>query len=272
VPVSWGFDTVGPIARSAEDCARLLEAIARRDREDPTTVEAPVPAYHHELEGAVDGLRIGVVRSLFQGELIDPRISARVEEAIGELRAAGAKVVDVEIDLFSHFGTIQQCMQFPEAAEAHRDWLRTRLTAYGDDVRARLLVGLFLPPTVYVLGQRARRLAVAAFERAIAEVDVLASPTMPVLPPRIGEDTVELPGGERIPYRLTVIPYNSPWSLVGAPVASVPVGFVEGLPVGLSLVGRRLAEGTVLRAAHAFQRLTDWHERRPAIQPAEVKA
>jgi aspartyl-tRNA(Asn)/glutamyl-tRNA(Gln) amidotransferase subunit A len=87
---------------------------------------------------------------------------------------------------------------------------------------------------------------------------------MPVLPPRVGEETVDL-NGDTILYRLTLIPFNSPWSCVGLPVASVPCGFVEGLPVGLALVGRRFDEETVLRAADAFQRLTDWHERRPVL-------
>jgi aspartyl-tRNA(Asn)/glutamyl-tRNA(Gln) amidotransferase subunit A len=232
----------------------------------------PVPRFSRELEGGLAGLSIGVVRSLFEGDLIDSRIAAAVEAALAELRDGGARLVDVRIDLFEHFGAIQQCMQFPEAAEVHRDWLRERLQAYGEDVRARLLVGLFLPPTAYVLGQRARRLAVAAFEHALADVDLLAAPTMPVLPPRIGEDTVELPGGERIAYRLVVIPYNSPWSLVGVPVVSLPAGLVDGLPVGFSLVGRRFAEATLFRAAHAFQRLTDWHERRPELQPEEARA
>jgi aspartyl-tRNA(Asn)/glutamyl-tRNA(Gln) amidotransferase subunit A len=173
--------------------------------------------------------------------------------------------VDVRIDHFEHFGPIQQTMQFVDAVEVHREWLRTRLDRYGDDVRARLLTGIFFPPHVYVLGQRARRAAVAAFERAMEHVDVLAAPTLPVLPPRIGEETVELPGGEEILFRLTIIPYNSPWSCVGAPVASVPAGFVDGLPIGLAIVGPRLDEATVLRAAHTFQQATDWHERRPAL-------
>jgi aspartyl-tRNA(Asn)/glutamyl-tRNA(Gln) amidotransferase subunit A len=272
VPVAWGFDTVGPVARSAEDCARLLEAIAGRDPGDPTTVDVPVPRYSHELDGGVGGLRIGVVRSLFDHELLDPRIGAAVEAALEELRASGASLVDVRVERLEHFGTIQQCMQFPEAAEVHREWLRTRLPAYGDDVRARLLVGLYLPTTTYVLGQRARRAAYAAFQAAIAGVDVLAAPTMPVLPPRIGEETVDLADGRQVLYRLTVIPFHSPWSLVGAPVVSVPAGFVDGLPVGLALVGPRFGESTVLRAAHAFQRLTDWHDRRPEIQAAEVRS
>ena len=87
--------------------------------------------------------------------------------------------------------------------------------------------------------------------------------------PRIGEETVEL-GGERIPYRLSFIPFNSPWSLAGLPAASVPCGFVDGLPVGLALVGRRLAEATVLRVARALQATTDWHERRPEPQAAAI--
>jgi aspartyl-tRNA(Asn)/glutamyl-tRNA(Gln) amidotransferase subunit A len=265
VPVSWGFDTVGPIARTAEDCALLLEAISGRDPEDPTTASVPVPAYGRALGGGVRGLRIGVVRPLLDSPLVDPRIHAAIETALGELASAGAQLVDVAIERFEHFGAIQQTMQFVEAVEVHRDWLRTRLDRYGDDVRARLLTGIFFPPNVYVLGQRARRLAVAAFEQAMEAVDLLAAPTLPTLPPRIGEETVELPDGEEILFRLTVIPFNSPWSCVGAPVASVPAGFVDGLPIGLALVGRRFDDVTVLRAAHTFQQATDWHERRPAL-------
>ncbi len=265
VPVAWGFDTVGPIARSAEDCALLLETISGHDREDPTTAAVPVPAFSRALDGGVRGLRIGVVRSLLESPMLDPRVGSVIEAALAELESAGAQLVDVTIDHFEHFGPIQQTMQFVEAVEIHREWLRTRLDRYGDDVRARLLAGLFFPPNAYVLGQRARRVAAAAFERAMEPVDLLAAPTLPTLPPRIGEETVELPGGEEILFRLTVIPFNSPWSCVGAPVASVPAGFVEGLPVGLAIVGRRFDEVTVLRAAHTFQQATDWHERRPSL-------
>lgn len=274
VPVAWGFDTVGPVCRSAEDCALVLQAIAGRDPDDPTTAVVPPDRYAEQLDGSPRGLRIGVVRALFENELLDPRIGATLEAALGELRGAGATLVDVSIEHLEHFGTIQQSMQFVEATEYHLPWLRARLERYGDDVRARLLTGLFLPPTVYVTGQRARRLALQAFERSLEGVDVLAAPTMPILPPRIGEDEVELADGTRLPYRLTIIPYNSPWSCVGAPVVSVPAGFVDGLPVGLALVGRRFDEAGVLRAASHFQRLTDWHERRPPSteRPAGVRA
>jgi aspartyl-tRNA(Asn)/glutamyl-tRNA(Gln) amidotransferase subunit A len=270
LPVAWSFDTVGPLARTAEDCALLLAAVAGRDPGDPATVDAPVPAYLEGLRGGARGLRIGVVSSLVEGA--DPRIAAAVAEALDELRSLGAELVSVEPPLLDRAGTIQQAMQFQEATAAHGEWLRTRLPDYGEDVRARLLVGLFLPSTLYVTGQRARRVAFEGMRKVFGRVDVLAAPTMPVLPPRIGEETVEVEGRE-VPYRLALIPYNSPWSLVGSPVVSVPCGFVEGLPVGLALVGPRLGEETVLRAAHAFQTATDWHERRPELaRPAAERA
>lgn len=272
VPVAWLFDTVGPIARSAEDCALILEAIAGADPEDPTTERRPVPRYLDELGSGIAGLRVGVVRSLFESELMDPRIASALSEALAELRAAGVTLSDVEIEHLDQFGTIQQAMQFVEAATVHCERLRTQLADYGDDVRARLLTGLFLPPTAYILGQRGRRLAEAAFRRAFENVDLLVAPTLPIPPPRIGEETVELPGGERVPYRLTIIPYNSPWSCVGAPVASIPAGLVDGLPVGLAIVGPRFGEPAVLRLAYAFQRLTDWHERRPPLVAAAAAA
>lgn len=242
VPVSWTLDTVGPIARTAEDCSLLLEAIA--------------PEYRPDLGGVRD-LRIGVVEALFRRA--DPRVSAVVEDALPEL---GATLEPADVPLLEEAGTINQLVMLPEASAAHLPWLRTRLADYGPDVRARLLAGLFLPATAYVAGQRARRWYDEVLRPLFDRFDLLVAPAMPVLPPRIGEDTVEL-GGERIPYRLAVIPFNSPWSLAGLPAASVPCGFVDGLPVGLALVGRRFADATVLRAAHAFQGATDWHERRP---------
>jgi aspartyl-tRNA(Asn)/glutamyl-tRNA(Gln) amidotransferase subunit A len=159
-------------------------------------------------------------------------------------------------------GTIQQLLMLAEATNVHLRWLRERLDEYGSDVRARLLAGLLLPSTAYVTGLRARRRYCRDLDALLARFDLLAAPAMPVVAPPIGEETVVVQGGE-IPYRLALIPFNSPWSLAGLPTASVPCGFIDGLPAGLALVGRRFAEETVLRAAHAFQGATDWHERRP---------
>jgi aspartyl-tRNA(Asn)/glutamyl-tRNA(Gln) amidotransferase subunit A len=245
-PVSWTFDTVGPLAHSAADCARLLDAIA---------------GTRTDVEGGVAGLRVGVVEQLLA--LARPEIAAAVEAAVRELQALGARVERVEVPELREAGTVQQLLMLPEAATVHIRWLRTRLAEYGPDVRARLLAGLLLPGTAYPSGLRLRRRYVEGLRRVFDRVDVLAAPTMPVVAPRIGEEMVTV-GGDEIPYRLALIPFNSPWSLAGVPAVSVPCGLVDGLPVGMALVGRRFAEQTVLRAAHAYQQATDWHDRRPS--------
>jgi aspartyl-tRNA(Asn)/glutamyl-tRNA(Gln) amidotransferase subunit A len=239
VPVSWTFDTVGPIARSAEDCSLLLEAIAPELR----------------AHSGGDARRVGVVMSLL--EQADPRVAAVVEEAVHELGAER-----VEAPVLGHAGLIQQLIMLPEAAAAHLPWLRTRLSDYGADVRARLLAGLLLPATAYPTGLRARRWLEDEVRPLFERYELLAAPAMPIVAPLIGEDPVDV-AGERTPFRLALIPFNSPWSCLGLPVASVPCGFVDGLPVGLALIGRRGADATVLRAAHEFQQATDWHERHP---------
>jgi aspartyl-tRNA(Asn)/glutamyl-tRNA(Gln) amidotransferase subunit A len=264
VPVSWTFDTVGPLARTAEDCALLLEAIAGHDPEDPTTVHEPVPRWSEELEGGVDGLRVGVIAHLIEGDALDERVGAVVGAAVEELETLGARVERVEAAFLGRTEVAQQLVMLPEASTAHLAWLRTRLADYGADVRGRLLAGLLLPASAPVTGQRARRVLYEQARPLFDRFDLLAAPAMPVVAPRIGDEAVRL-GRRELPYRLALIPFNSPWSCLGLPVASVPCGFVDGLPVGLALVGRRLQEGTVLRAAHAFQQATDWHEQRPPI-------
>jgi aspartyl-tRNA(Asn)/glutamyl-tRNA(Gln) amidotransferase subunit A len=245
VPVAWSLDAVGPISRSAEDCALLLSALTGEP---------------FELLESVRELRIGVVDELFRRA--DPAVAAQAHAAVEELRGLGATTESVDVPLLEESGTINQLLMLTEAAEVHLPWLRTRLADYGDDVRARLLAGLLLPATAHVTGLRARRWFCDELRTVFERVDLIAAPGMPVVAPPIGQTHVEIQG-EPVPYRLSLIPFNSPWSLAGLPVASVPAGFVDGLPLGLALVGRPRDEQTVLQAAHAFQRATDWHERRP---------
>lgn len=247
VPVSWTLDAVGPIARSAEDCDLLLQAIA--------------PRYRPE-EGSLRGLRIGVVEELF--ELASSDVAAVASNALDELSALGARLETTETALLEEATTITQAVMLPEAAQAHLGWLRTRLQDYGDDVRARLLAGLLLPATAHVTGQRARRWYCDALQRLFYRFDLLVAPEMPIVAPKIGGQTVEV-NGTSVPYRLCLMPFNSPWALAGLPVLSLPCGFVQGLPVGLAVVGRRFEEATVLRAGRAFQQATDWHEHRPTL-------
>jgi len=264
VPVSWTYDTVGPLAGTAEDCALLLEVIAGPDPLDPATATQPVPPLTEGLGDGIQGLRVGVVSHLLGGVPIDPRVAVAAEAAIAELEALGAHVAPVEAGFLRRAEVVQQLVMLPEAAEAHLAWLRTRLPDYGPDVRARLLAGLLLPATAPITGQRARRALVEEGRQLFDRFDLLVAPQMPIVAPRIGEDPVMV-GGHELAFRLSLIPYNSPWSCLGLPVASVPCGLVDGLPVGLALVGRRFDEATVLRAAHAYQQATDWHDRRPPV-------
>ncbi len=264
IPVSWTYDTVGPLAWTAEDCALLLDAIAGPDPTDPSTSQSMAEPCHDGLGRGIEGLRIGVVAHLLEEVPLDPRVGEAVDAAIRVLEGLGASVERVDAPFLRRAEVVQQLVMLPEAAEAHLPWLRTHLADYGADVRARLLAGLLLPASATVTGQRARR-ALAHEARPLFErFDLLAAPEMPIVAPRIGEDPVEV-AGQTLPYRLSLIPFNSPWSCIGVPTASVPCGIVDGLPVGLALTGRRLGEATVLRAAHAYQQETDWHERRPPV-------
>jgi len=245
-PVSSTFDTVGPLARTAEDCALVLDAIAGTAT---------------DLAGGVAGTTIGVVEELLARA--EPAVAAAATAAIDELAALGARVERAEVPHLDDAGTIAQLVMLPEAASVHLPWLRGRLGDYGPDVRVRLLAGLLLPGPAHPTGLRLRQRYIRALEALFGRFDLLAAPAMPIVAPRIGEETVTI-AGEEVPYRLAVIPFNSPWSLAGLPAASVPCGFVDGLPVGLALVGPHGADGAVLRAAHAYQQVTDWHERRPS--------
>jgi aspartyl-tRNA(Asn)/glutamyl-tRNA(Gln) amidotransferase subunit A len=232
-PVSWTLDTVGPLARTAEECRRALEVMAARP-----------------LQGAARDLRVGVVTRLF--EQAQPAVAGACEEALGGLPGRHEPVA---IPLHDEISTITQLVMLPEAASAHLPWLRTRLADYGADVRARLLAGLLLPSTAHVTGLRARRWALAENERELGRYDLLVAPAMPCTAPRLDAIPPE--------FRLALMPYNSPAALLGLPVTVVPCGLVDGLPVALALYGRPGEDAVPLAAAHAFQQATDWHEQRP---------
>jgi aspartyl-tRNA(Asn)/glutamyl-tRNA(Gln) amidotransferase subunit A len=226
-PTAWSLDTVGPLARSADECARVLEAMSTQ----PLRGESP--------------RRVGVITTLF--ERADPRVAVVCEEALGALPGRHDAV---ELPLHDEVETITQLILLPEAANAHLHWLRTRLPDYGRDVRARLLAGLFLPPTAYVTGLRARRWVRAEYERALGDYDLLVAPAMPITAPRLNAIPAD--------YRLLLMPYNSYAALLGLPVAVVPCGLVDGLPVALALTGRAGEDGTPLAAARMLQEAIDW--------------
>lgn len=261
VPLAWSTDTVGPLCVSARDCAMMLGAIAGFDAEDPTSANVGVPSYVAALDGRISGLRIGIEREAFFTRL-HPGIERCLEAAIDELRALGAQIVELEIPYLDQTEPVQWIIELCEASAYHQAWLRERPDDYGEDVRGYLELGELQLATHYIQAQRYRSIMRAEFNRVFRDVDLLILPTTPCLPPPIGASTVEL-GDEQQPIYSLLFRFLYQASLVGFPAASAPCGFVEGLPVGMQILGPEFAEGLVLRVADAYQAVTDWHRRTP---------
>lgn len=257
LPLSWSLDHAGPMARTVRDVALLLTVIAGHDPADPASATVPVPDFTAGLEDGVGGLRIGLPRAYFYEQLEDD-VAQAVEAAVAALRAEGAEVREVTVPHLDVAAAAFAPIISAEAAAYHQRWLRERPQDYGEDVRQRLSQGLLYPAVDYVNAQRARRRVMDGFLQVLAEVEVLLTPTVPVTAPPIPGPAVATPN----PLTRCTFPVN----LTGLPALSLPCGFDrQGLPVGLQIIGRPFDEATVLRVGHAYQRLTDWHARRPPI-------
>jgi aspartyl-tRNA(Asn)/glutamyl-tRNA(Gln) amidotransferase subunit A len=254
--LSWTLDHTGPLARTVEDCASLLQAMAGHDAADPASSTRPVDDYVGGLQGTVRGLRIGVPRNYFF-EDADADVVRAFEEALGVLRSLGAEVRDLTIpsfDLSRSFFLILAS----EAFAYHEQDLRTRPELYGEVLRERIMTGALVTGAEYVQAQRVRMQVCADVAEVMKTVDVLATPTTPkpATPFKVAYDPdLAFPRSNMPPFNLT-----------GQPTLALPCGFsASGLPVSLQLAGRAFEETTVLRLGHAYQQATDWHTRRPPV-------
>jgi aspartyl-tRNA(Asn)/glutamyl-tRNA(Gln) amidotransferase subunit A len=264
LPLAWSLDHVGPMCRTAADCALMLGAIAGYDPRDATTSVLPVPDYLAALTGSVKGVRIGVLRSFFMESAADESRRA-VEQALKTLEGLGAVVREVDLGNVALAAGASTAIIAAEAYAYHEAWIKKRPEEYGADVRERLRVGAFISGADYVNGQRARALIRDGVDAVLATLDVLVAPTTPIAATAVGADEVEV-RGERQPVRPSLIRFTRPFNVTGHPAASIPCSFTgDGLPIGLQIVGRPFDEATVLRVADAYQRVTDWHTRRPPL-------
>jgi aspartyl-tRNA(Asn)/glutamyl-tRNA(Gln) amidotransferase subunit A len=263
LPLAWSMDHVGPMTRTAADCALMLAAMAGYDPADPTTSVLPVPDYGAALSGDVKGLRVGVLRAFLDGAA--PEVRGAVEAAARTLAGAGAVVDEVTLSTLAHVPGAALAIVGVEALAYHADPLRTRAAEYDPDVARRLRVGAFVGGVHYVRAQQVRALVRADVDAALARRDVLLAPATPIPAPALDEREVTL-GDGRTDVRSALLRFTRPFNLSGHPACALPGGFTAGgLPIGLQLVGRPFDEATVLRVADAFQRLTDFHARRPAL-------
>jgi aspartyl-tRNA(Asn)/glutamyl-tRNA(Gln) amidotransferase subunit A len=264
LPLSWSMDHVGPMTRSAADCALVLGAMAGYDAADPTTSVLPVPDYMAALTGEVRGLRVGLLRSFFL-EAATPEVRTAVEGAATALQKAGAVVDEVAIPGVRHASAGALAVVGTEAMTYHAEWLRTRRAEYDPEVSTRLMLGAFITGVHYVRGQQARAVLRREVNDALARHDVLLAPATPITAPAIDERQTTLGDGPS-DVRSALIRLTRPFNFSGHPACSVPCGFTAGgLPIGMQVVGRPFDEATVLRVADAYQRLTDWHARRPVL-------
>jgi aspartyl-tRNA(Asn)/glutamyl-tRNA(Gln) amidotransferase subunit A len=254
--LSWTLDHTGPMARTVEDCAYLLQALAGHDPADPASSRAPVDDYVGALGRDVRGLRVGVPRNYFF-EGIDPEAAAAFEAAVGTLRELGAEVRDVEIPSLNATHSFLLIL-LAEAFAYHERDLREHPELYGDVLRERLLAGALVTGAEYTQAQRIRSRICEETAGVLRVVDLLATPTIvrPATP-----FTLALDPDFGFP-RSNMPPFN----LTGLPALALPCGFSSaGLPLSLQLAGRPFDESTVLRAGHAYEQATPWHTRRPRV-------
>jgi aspartyl-tRNA(Asn)/glutamyl-tRNA(Gln) amidotransferase subunit A len=266
LPLSWSMDHAGPMTRSAMDAALVLRALAGYDPADPTTSVLPVPDYAAALNGDVKGLRVGVLRAGFL-DASAPEVRDAVEAAVKALEASGARVDEVTLEHVGCVAAGSMAIVASEALAYHAEWVRTRPGDYQPDVVERLRAGAFVSGVHYVRSQQARALVRAEVDAALARRDVLLSPAAPIPATRIGETEAAF-GEGTIDVRSSLLRFTRPFNFTGHPACALPCGFTPaGLPIGLQIVGRPFDEATVLRAADAYQRVTDWHTRRPPLSP-----
>jgi aspartyl-tRNA(Asn)/glutamyl-tRNA(Gln) amidotransferase subunit A len=261
-PLCWSMDHAGPLTKDVRDSALMLNAIAGYDAKDPTTTKTPVPDYLTALTGEVRGMRIGAPRRYFF-EGLQSAVRSAVEQAITHLARLGALVQDVTIDGLEQAPSVLWTIISGDAAIIHERHLRTRAADLDPEVRTLVQLGHLLQATDYLKAQRTRERIRRQIAQALNQVDVLMTPTAPMVTPKLGETTVEI-DGHQVPMRPTLRRFTLPFNLSGHPSCTVPCGFSpEGLPIGLQIVGKSFAEALVLRVAHAYECTTDWHRRHP---------
>ena len=266
-PMCWFMDAVAPMTKSVEDCALVLGAIAGYDNRDPYTSRKPVPDYTAHLNDGVRGLRIGLIRELRESSDIDPEVKLAVDSALQVLQDQGAHVEEVSIPLITMAGAIFVGIADAEGAGARDEILRTRPMDLDAASRTRLQSAALVPTKLQNRAMKARVLLRRQLMDAFQRVDVLASATSPYPPPKHTSLTAPFANTDEVRSRFFFRrSYTGCYALTAMPAISIPGGFTSGsLPIGLQLGARPFGESTLLRVAHAYERATPWHTRKPPI-------
>ncbi len=258
---SFTFDHAGPMTWTVEDCAIMLQALAGHDPKDPASADRAIPDYRAALTGDLRGLRIGIVRHLYEDDVaVAPEVRAALEDTYAVFRSLGATLEDVRIRPAADYYAVKITIAESEQYAIHEQELRTRPGDFGADFLGRALPAVLYSGTDYVQAQRERRLMLAQMAPIYEKCDLLVTPTAPGPAPRLGT------------WRTISFWQNSslttPFNVTAGPALAQCMGFTPaGLPLSLQLVGRPFDEATVLCAAHAYETATNWRSRRPSLEP-----
>lgn len=265
LPVSWSLDHVGVLTASVCDAAVVLQAIAGHDQLDACAVRIPTADYSNGLDAGVEGLRIGIPTGFFFQRVADD-VTRPVTAALSVLQSAGAKLRDVCVPLSEYLEATAHTILLPEAAAYHRELFQQQGHMYSDDVRARLQAGRMVPATDYSDALRTRALVRSRWAGMFGDIDVLASPAVPVTAPRVGQTTCDWSDGTSEPVGRSLARLALAANIAGLPALSVPCGLSsQGMPVGIQIIGRPFEEVTVLRVGRAYEQAVGWRRRIPAV-------
>ncbi len=283
VAFASSLDQIGPLAKDVTDCAIVLNAIAGHDPLDSTSAPYAPPNYAQALIPDVRGMRLGAPKEYFP-EGMDPGVAAAVEAAIASLESMGA-VVDRDASLpttsyalavyyiiapseasanLARYDGVKFGYSAPDAQNVWEGIERTRQNGFGPEVKRRILLGAYALSAgyydaYYLQAQKVRTLIRQEFEQAFQQYDALLTPTSPTAAFKLGEKT-----GDPMQMYLSDV-FTIPANIAGIPGISIPCGFVDGLPVGLQVLGPPLSEETLLRVAYAFEQAHDWRSLRPEL-------
>ena len=258
-PIAVSFDTCGPLARHAIDVARVLTVLAGYDADDPNSVDHPAEDYAAGIDGGIAGVRIGMPRGFFFSEL-DPEVEAAVRAAADQLARLGARVEEIDLPGAENTHAIVATMVRTDALALHRERVAAHPEQFGGEVLRRLRSAESVTGADYAAARDAGRAWRRQVARLFEGVDIVLTPAA-CIPAPPAEDSGDVIETTRLMTRLTYA-----WTLAGVPAVSVPCGFTRaGLPIGLQLAGGAWQEALLLRAAHAYQQVTDWHERRAPL-------
>jgi aspartyl-tRNA(Asn)/glutamyl-tRNA(Gln) amidotransferase subunit A len=267
IPLSWSFDHVGPITRTAMDAALMLDVIAGYDPQDATSIDAHVPGYAATIADSTSSLRLGIPRAYFFDEL-HPDIQAAMEAALSVLKTITVSEHDVAPLLtdatYSSWMDSYSAIFTAEAHAYHKDHIARNPELYQAPTLKRLRAGADVTTATYIQGRRRLDQVRRSIAHAFKSVDLLITPTVRVPPFTIADlqadpDTVRAK-------ELAMLHNTKPWNFPGLPTISVPCGFTStGLPIGMQITGPPGGEATVLRLAYAYEQATEWHKRKPNL-------